>query len=67
MLRDISRELKLIKEQVPDQVTINIVYKPKAKKIRLVNKNDSTRDTPRQKPDQYKRSFTQDTPQEHIS
>ena len=53
MLRDISRELKPTKEQVPDQVTINIVYKPKAKKIRPVNKNDSTRDTSRQKPDQY--------------
>ena len=67
MLRDISKELKLIKEQVLDQVTINIVYKPKAKKIRLVNKNNSTRDTLRQKPDQYKRLFIQDTPQEHIS
>ena len=33
MLRDIDRELKLIKEQVLDQVTISIVYKPKAKKI----------------------------------
>ena len=58
MLRDISRELKLTKEQVLDQVTINTVYKPKAKKIRPVNKNDSTRDAPRQKPDQYKRLFT---------
>ena len=45
MLRDISRELKLTKEQVPDQVTINTAYKPKAKKIRPVNKNNSTRDT----------------------
>ena len=61
MLRDISRELKPTKEQVPDQVTINTVYKPKAKKIRLVDKNDSTRDALRQKPDQYERLFTQDT------
>ena len=54
MLRDIDRELKLVKEQVLDQVTINIVYKPKAKKVQLVNRNNSTRDTPRQKLDQYK-------------
>ena len=67
MLKDISEDLKPTKEQVLDQVTINTVYKPKAKKIRLVNKNDSTRDALRQKPDQYERSFTQDTPQEHIS
>ena len=33
MLRDIDRELKLIKEQVLDQVTISTIYKLKAKKI----------------------------------
>ena len=62
MLRDVSRELKLIKEQVLDQVTISIVYKPKAKKIQLVNKNNSTRDALKGKLDQYKRLFIRDTP-----
>ena len=62
MLRDISRELKLIKEQVLDQVTISIVYKPKAKKIRLVNRNNSTKDALRGKLDQYKQLFIRDTP-----
>ena len=62
MLRDIDRELKLTKEQVPDQVTISIVYKPKAKKVRLVNRNNSTRDALSQKLDQYERLFTRDTP-----
>ena len=62
MLRDIDRELKLTKEQVPDQVTISIVYKSKAKKVQLVNKNNSTRDASRQKLDQYKRLFIRDTP-----
>ena len=61
MLRDVNRELKLTKEQVLDQVTISIVYKPKAKKVQLVNKNDSTRDALREKLDQYERSFVRDT------
>ena len=33
IIRDIDKELKLTKEQVLEQVTISIVYKPKAKKI----------------------------------
>ena len=62
MLRDVDRELKLIKEQVLDQVAISIVYKPKAEKVRLVNRNNSTRDAPSQKLDQYERLFIRDTP-----
>ena len=46
-LRDRKRELRLIK----DWVTINIVYKPKALKVRPINKNNRTRDTPREKLD----------------
>ena len=42
VLRDIKRELKLIKKQILDQVIISRVYKPKARKIRLINKNNST-------------------------
>ena len=67
VLRDIKRELKLTKEQILNQITISIVYKPKAQKVRPINKNNSTRDTPREKPDQYKHSFERDTPQEYIS
>ena len=67
VLRDIKGELKLIKKQIPDQVTISIVYKPKAQKVRLINKNNSTRDIPREKPDQYECLFRRDTPQEYIS
>ena len=51
VLRDIKRELRLIREQILDQVTINIVYKPKAQKVRPINKNNSTRGTPREKLD----------------
>ena len=67
VLRDIKGELRLIREQIPDWVTISIVYKPKALKVRPINKNNSTRDTPREKLDQYKCSFGRDTPQEYIS
>ena len=67
VLRDIKRELKLIKEQILDQIIISIVYKPKAQKVRLINKNNSTRDIPREKLDQYKYLFTRDTPQEYTS
>ena len=66
-LRDIKGELKLIREQILDQITINIVYKPKALKVRLINKNNRTRDISRGKSDQYKYLFGRDTPQEHIS
>ena len=47
VIRDVNKELKLTKEQVLEQVTISIAYKPKAKKIQLVNGNNSTRDAPR--------------------
>ena len=67
VLRDIKRELRIIKEQILDQVTISIVYKPKAQKVRPINKNNSTRDTPREKLDQYKYLFIRNTPQEYIS
>ena len=61
-LRDIDRELKLIKEQVLNQITISIAYKPKAKKIRLVNRNNGNRDAPIQRLNQYKQLFVKDTP-----
>ena len=67
MLRDKEGELNLTREQVWDQITISTVYKPKAKKIQLVNKNNRIGNTPKQKLDQYKQLFTRDTPQEHIS
>ena len=67
VLRDIKGELKLTKKQILDQVTISIVYKPKAQKVRPINKNNSTRGTPREKLDWYKYSFARDTPQEYIS
>ena len=67
VLRDIKGELKLTKEQIPDWVIISIAYKPKAQKVRLINKNNSTRGTPRGKLDWYKCSFGRDIPQEHIS
>ena len=51
VLRDVERELKLIKEWIPDWVTISTVYKPKAKKIRPVNENNRTRSALRGKPD----------------
>ena len=47
VLRDKKGELRPIK----DWVTINIAYKPKALKVRLINKNNRTRDTPREKLD----------------
>ena len=47
VLRDRKRELKLIK----DWVTINTAYKPKALKVRLINKNNRTRGISREKPD----------------
>ena len=67
VLRDIKGELKLTKEQLLDWITISIAYKPKARKVRLINKNNSTRDSPREKLDWYKYSFTRNTPQEYIS
>ena len=67
VLRDIKGELRPTREQIPDQVTISIAYKPKTQKVRPINKNNSTRDTPREKLDQYKCSFERDTPQEYIS
>ena len=67
VLRDIKEELRLTREQILDQVTISTVYKPKAQKVRPINKNNNTRDTPREKLDQYKYSFGRDTPQEYIS
>ena len=66
-LRDIKGELRPTREQILDWVTISIVYKPKAWKVRLINKNNSTRDIPREKLDQYKYSFARGTPQEYIS
>ena len=67
VLRDIKGELRPTREQIPDQITINTAYKPKALKVRPINKNNRTRGTPREKPDQYEYSFRRDTPQEHIS
>ena len=46
VMRDVDKELKLTKEWVPEQVTVSIAYKPKAKKIQLVNRNNGTRDAP---------------------
>ena len=66
-LRDIKGELKLTKEQIPDWVTISITYKPKAQKVRPINKNNRTRGTSREKPDQYKCLFARDTSQEYTS
>ena len=67
VLRDIKGELRTTKEQTLDQVTISIVYKPKAQKVRPINKNNSTRGISREKLDQYEYLFTRDTPQEYIS
>ena len=67
VLRDIKEELKLIKKQIPDWITISIVYKPKARKVRLINKNNSTRGTSREKLDQYKYLFIRNTPQKYTS
>ena len=58
VLRDIKREIRLIKTQI----IISIVYKAKARKVRLINKNNNTRDTSREKLDQYKCLFVRDTP-----
>ena len=65
VLRDRKRELRLIKEQISDQIIISIVYKPRARKVRPINKNNSTRDTPRKKLDQYKYSFIRDMSQKY--
>ena len=66
-LRDIKGELRPIREQILDQITINTAYKPKALKVRPINKNNRTRGTSREKLDWYEHLFRRDTPQEHIS
>ena len=60
VLRDIKRELRLIKEQILDQITISIVYKLNTRKVRSINKNNRTRDITREKLDQYKYLFIRD-------
>ena len=67
VLRDIKEELRPTREQIPDWVTISIVYKPKARKVRPINKNNNTRGTSREKLDQYKYLFIRDISQEYIS
>ena len=67
VLRDIKGELKPTKKQLSDWVTISIAYKPKARKVRLINKNNNTRGSSREKPDQYKYLFARDTTQEYTS
>ena len=51
---------------LPDWVTISTAYKPKAKKVRPINKNDGLGRAPGGRLDWYERSFARDTPQEHI-
>ena len=62
-----KQRVKANKEQILDQVTISIVYKPKAQKVRPINKNNSTRGILREKLDQYKYLFTRDTSQEYTN
>ena len=52
---------------VPFTLLANSVYKLKAKKVQLVNKNNSIREGLKGRSNQYKRFKVQDTPQAQVS
>ena len=43
-------------------ISVYTAYKPKSKKVQLVNVNNGTREGPRGRLDQYKRSKAQEVP-----